>query len=145
MWNSLGDSSHRRVLLCFYCPMFGLERKAMMIIFTFRVGKMKGPTFMTWLGRLNASKFLSVETGPIICATWLIGKIKKVISQSYSCGVLLRGNSSSKHLEALRKHPRCFRRSWEQWLSTLGASHCLGGYLTSNFGCYKLGWSAIDI
>lgn len=47
MWDSLEDSSHGRVLLCSYCPIFGLERKAMMIIFTFQVGEMKVQTFMT--------------------------------------------------------------------------------------------------
>jgi hypothetical protein len=43
----VGHSSRRRVLLCSYCPIFGLERKAMMIILTFQVGEIKAQTFMT--------------------------------------------------------------------------------------------------
>lgn len=47
--------------------------------FHFQRREMKVQISMTWLGKLNASKFLSVEKGPIICSIWLIGKVKKVV------------------------------------------------------------------
>ena len=45
---------------------------------------MKVQISMTWLGKLNASKFLSVGKEPVICSTWLIGKINKLQLQSAS-------------------------------------------------------------
>ena len=95
--------------------------------FHFQRREMKVQISMTWLGKLNVSKFLSIcGKGANNLQYLAYREGKKDCFCSYSYRVLLRSNLSSKYLQALHRHHLLLLDRSVALFSTKGGFLCPG-------------------